>query len=191
MNVETLLKEDRTHELLADGNWKRTDHYEVEPEDSPLLGRAHIYTLSRVITTHEEAALVYLFQRLYMDHTASKKGEGALSANDLLDWLFYGGYISSHESVRESGPGSSQGVSLDPHTAWNKLQEGIRELLEKEQAHVYKNGQEIAPAMLFSDHNVKAVIAFKDYEKDSVFFDYLYFIETDKDWMYFNWGDVL
>jgi hypothetical protein len=190
MNVETLLKEDRTHALLADGSWKRTDHYEVDPENSPLLGRAHIYTLSREITTHKEAALVYLFQRLYMD-TASKKNEGALSANDLLDWLFYGGYISSHESVRESGPGSSQGVGLDPHIAWNKLQEGIRELLEKEQAHVYKNGQEIAPAMLFTDHNVKAVIAFKDYEKDSVFFDYLYFIETDKDWMYFNWGDVL
>lgn len=182
MNVETLLKEDRTHELVADGNWKHTDYYEID-SGSYYFGCANLISLSKQITTNATAALIYLFQRLYKGSEAFKNDEVALSANELLKWLIGAGYIGSPEGVSAGSRGSSQGVKLLPQLAASKVQEILQALLQSKEARVLKNGQEITPSTLFNAQEVKTVIAFKDKEDD-----YLYFIETNTAWMYFSWG---
>lgn len=179
MNAGLLLQEDSANDLLADGNWKHTDYYKLD-SGSNYFGCVNLITLSKQITTDDSTALLYLFQRIYKGE-AFTEDDATLSAKELLHWLNGAGYIGSE--VGTGSGGSSQGVRLPLPIAANKVQEIIQAQLQSKEIHVYKNGQEIAPLSPFHAQEAKAITAFLDKEDD-----YLYFIETDTAWMYFNAG---
>lgn len=180
MNIELLLEENKTNGLLADGNWKHTDYYELD-SGSNYFGCVNLICLSKQVTTNEADALLYLFQRIHSGTVT--KDNNPISANELRHWLIGAGYIGSTEGVNAGARGSSQGVKLTLQTAANKVQDIIEAQLESKELRVFKNGQEITPLSPFNAQQVIAVTAFKDTEDD-----YLYFIETDTDWMYLNAG---
>lgn len=182
MNVELLLQEDSANGLLADGNWKHTDYYEIDSWND-YFGCANLITLPKQVTTDESAALVYLFQRIYRGTDALDKDDVPLSANELRHWLNGAGYIGRPADLNIGSGGSSQGVRLSPQSAANNVQEIIQVRLQSKEARVLKNGQEITPASPFNGQEVIAVTAFLDKEDE-----HLYFIETDTAWMYFNAG---
>src|SRR6478752_5859176 len=119
MNIELLLEGNRANGLLADGNWKHTDYYELD-SGSYYFGCVNLICLSKQVTTDETAALLYLFQRIYNGEVL--KDGIATSAKELRHWLIGAGYIGSTEGVNAGARGSSQGVKLPLQTAANKVQ---------------------------------------------------------------------
>jgi hypothetical protein len=180
MNVDFLLQEESAYDLLADGNWKRTDYYELD-SGSQYFGCVNLITLSKQVTTDEAAALVYLFQRIY--NGVVIKDDVMVSANELLQWLIGAGYIGCSGGANSGAGGSSEGARLPLPIAAYKVQEIVQTQLQTKEIRVFKNGQEIPPVSPFNAHEVLAVTAFLDKEDE-----YLYFIETDTVWVYFNGG---
>ena len=174
MHVKLLLakeNEDRINALLSDGNWVHTDYYEID-SGSQYFGCANVISISKQITTVEEAALLYIWQRIYAGNEPTTHNHSLHTSSDLLAWLLISGYI-----------GSGEGVKLSPQAAWKKVQEIIQDRLSFEKAQVYKNGHPISIFPLPANEEAKSVIAFKDTSDD-----HLYFIETATAWLYFNGG---
>ena len=157
--------------LLADGNWAQVVVYRFNTDDH-FLGSPLLLGVDKSIAPQQEAALVYMFQRLLSeDPSFAVAGPDYPSGKSFLERLVAYGCVSGTEMR-----------SLSVQQAWKAYETLCQDLLKSPGCNVYKSGTSVPFQSLFQKEDLLQAWALADEWNDK-----RYWLETGAAWYFYGW----
>jgi hypothetical protein len=161
-----------TQTLLANGKWRKTDYYTLCC-DSELWGCAELITLNKQVTMNATEALIYVLERSvnefdHWDDTIQSPNDAEMFARFVLEQ----GYLRAEK-----------GRPISIQEFWSNYEEVTNGIFKEESLRIFKNEVDIQERNLLQKEDLTEVICFANSWNNRQ-----YFLETEKEWVFFDWG---
>ncbi len=173
MNVEAIARDSKHDGLLKDGNWQKTDFYDLDA-DRTSVGRTLVITLEKAYAANPEIALIYLIQK-------QTNALGIWQANwenttpttkELLQFF-----------IAEKGFSNVEGQLISIERFRERYNDTVQDLRKAPGFELSKNEKLMPYQDIFSQENIIKVFCFDDEWNEQNFF-----IETEREWVLYHWG---
>lgn len=157
--------------LLLNQKWKATDYYELSCK-SELWACAFLLTLNKTHTAHANEALMYMLERLVVEHEGWEEKRLVDIDTNFLPFVLGAGYVSND---------TGWPVSIDAF--WKNYQEIKDGICAVDGYEIIKNGVKSDKDALIKNADLLDVICFTDKWNNRQ-----YLIESKKYWAFFSWS---
>ncbi len=175
MNLYTLADAVDEH-LLHDGTWQKADFYDLSTNNR-FWNRAGIITLSKTFTASAAAAIIYLLQKECNALKIWERtwGTGSPTVSDFINFV-----------LSEKAFTSDKGLPVSEESFWEKYSAFINAITAEPGFEFSKNEEAQPFTELIIKDEIMQVICFDDtWDEEN------YFIETNKEWILYQWATAV